>query len=259
MTSTTPAPSTDCLTPPDALETQLAAIRELDRALAGSGLPATPRPTSPSGSAQDIARWAAARLQEASGDAAALADPATGVERLASAVERGLGIDVMVGAFGADTFDGISCGWTGSGVIVLNADHPRRSVTRALFTSIGHIVAYGPWLDPDDALIRFVSTHVSSAVRHRVSHCFADALQPLLGYKVGPLVGCDDAHAAMLTLRGEDPGCAGSLWQRPGRRPPGLLAARCVQGLRNGAVRAEALSGLLGCDTALLRSALCRA
>ena len=176
------------------------------------------------------------------------------MERLAAAVEDRLRVDVTIGSFGDDD-PGLSFVSPKFALVLLNADHPRHRVGRALCSSIGHIFVRGPGVVVDDDLIDTERFYGADSMFDRTARRFADELQRQLGF-AGPAAGCDDDVAAVATITQSMNQPAGSLWHRPGRRPPGLLTARCVQGTLVDAVDAETLAGLLRCDAALLVKAL---
>ena len=237
---------------------RLTTLTELDQTLAAAGLLAAPRPKPPSGTIAQIAAWAADRLSDAHrgiSSGAAVDGAAVDVERLAAAVEDRLRVDVTIGSVGDDNDPGFSFVSPKFALVLLNADHPRHRVGRALCSSIGHIFVRGPGVVVDDDLIDTERFYGADSMFDRTARRFADELQRQLGF-AGPAAGCDDDAAAVATITQTMDQPAGSLWHRPGRRPPGLLTARCVQGTLVGAVDAETLAGLLRCDAAPLVKAL---
>ena len=238
--------------PTDLMQSRLSTLTDLDGTLAAAGLLAAPRPKPPSGTIAQIAAWTADRLRDA--QLGISSGAAADVERLAAAVEDRLRVDVTIGSFGDDD-PGLSFVSPKFALVLLNADHPRHRVGRALCSSIGHIFVRGPGVVVDDDLIDTERFYDADSMFDRIARRFADELQRQLGF-AGPAAGCDDDAAAVATITQSMNQPAGLLWHRPGRRPPGLLTARCVQGTLVDAVDAETLAELLHCDAAPLAKAL---
>lgn len=162
--------------------------------------------------ADDLADWAVDQLGIANNGNIRLSD-------LAAAIERCMGIDVMVESNGADAPLGASITDTEFPFIMVNADQPASQALFVLIHELGHVLSQNRCLLHIDVNLR------GSTDSKRFANAFAAAfLMPESQIRV--------------STRGT----------RPERRPPGLLTKRCWRGMLDGHVSARPLAGLLGID-----------
>ena len=262
---------------------RLTAMAELHHVLADGGHPSrrirsAPANENPEGwldRANTLARWASERFRGVT----VADDPFTS---LVEAIERELGIDVLVDSFGDVSLVGASITDPEFSLIAVSSDQPR---PRALFTlahELGHV------LNADGATLNIDNDLRASTDRERLANAFAAALlmpeahlrRTVASNGLGPdslarmlvefgvsyeslvfrlhnmqcvnaagrdrlrsvgwtgllaRVEDEDLRRALLAARGS----------RPERRPPLLLASRCLRGLLDGIVGAAPLAGLL--------------
>lgn len=264
---------------------QLTALAELHQVLDEGGHPAPPRPGEPPPQdsawlkhADALADWAQRRLAPA----------ASGKDRLtelAAAIEAKLGVDVMVESLGADAPLGLSITDPEFSFILVNADQLR---SRALFTlahELGHVLnSDGTTINIDrDLRARSDEERLANAfaaaflmpekeIRETIDEFGRGAeslARMLLGFGVSyeTLIyrlhnlrvinaeGRDRLRRtrwASLIEHLDDEEVARSLLAargaRPERRPPTLLASRCLHGALDGTVGAGPLARLLDAD-----------
>lgn len=162
--------------------------------------------------ADSLADWAADQLGTANNGNIRMSD-------LAAAIERSLGIDVMIEACGADAPLGASITDTEFPFIMVNADQPASQALFVLVHELGHV------LSQDGCPLHIGINLRGSTDSERFANAFAAAfLMP-------------ESQIRVFT-RGT----------RPERRPPGLLAKRCWRGMLDGHTSARPLAGLLDID-----------
>ena len=164
--------------------------------------------------ANNLADWTAEQLSIANNGNIRLSD-------LAAAIERCLGIDVMVEAKGADAPLGASITDTEFPFIMVNADQPAPQALFVLAHELGHI------LSQDGCLLHIDINLRGFTDSERFANAFAATF--LADY---------DLSRTLLSTRGT----------KPERRPPGLLADRCWRGMLDGHLSARPLAGLLDID-----------
>ena len=263
---------------------RLTALAELHQVLADGGHPAQQElPSLPTGPfegwlehANALAEWAHDRVEPSAGED----DPFT---NLITSIENELGIDVLVESFGDYAPLGASITDPEFSLILVSADQPR---PRAMFTlahELGHVLhgdgatlnidtdlqarsdrerlanAFAAaFLMPENVIRRTVAAEgrLAQSLAHMLIE-FGVSYESLV-YRLHNLqlinsTGRDHLMAAGWTgllARLHDVGLKRALLaargSRPERRPPLLLASRCLSGVLEGTVGAAPLAGLLG-------------
>lgn len=162
--------------------------------------------------ANDLADWTDDQLGIANNENIRMSD-------LAAAIERCMGIDVMVESNGVDAPLGASIADTEFPFIMVNADQPAPQALFVLVHELGHVLSRDGYLLHININLRGLTDS------ERFANAFAAAfLMPESQIRV--------------STRGT----------KPERRPPGLLAKRCWRGMLDGHVSARPLAGLLDID-----------
>ena len=266
----------------------LAGLAELHEALQEEGHKAQPNldgvPVGTYLSARDLAGWAAGRLGEK-------LESSTTEDRmltLASLIEARLGIDVMIEPLGGPGLLGVSITDSEFPFILVNADVHK---PRALFTlahELGHVLAgdgdvmhvdfeetanspkeqhanafAAALLLPVDEIRTIKSEHEDvSAGLARMLVRFGVSYETLI-YRLNNLHIIDDEHKESFLEKGrrsflgelensEDKNKLRAGSPPLSKRPPMLLAARCLQALRDGIASPAPLAGLLSVERSAL-------
>ena len=195
-----------------------------------------PVPGPPAGSAQATAEWVKPFLD------------ALNVEALAGTAESMLGVDVMVGPFGAQAPAQMTIADTEFDLVLVNSDHPNRRALPALAVAVGRIIAArDPRRSPRDvdAFGEDFAAALFAAHRRAIAEP-CDTASALMSLRLLAPPGTVDS-SSMVDLSVE---VFQATWAHPGRRPPSLIAQRCLAGMLDGTVSAAPVAGLLAIDSA---------
>ena len=217
-------------------------VAELHHVLQKGGHP-RPLPVHgpPAGSAQGTAEWVKPFLD------------ALNVEALAGTAESMLGVDVMVGPFGAQAPAQMTVADTEFDLVLLNSDHPNRRALPALAVAVGRIIAArDPRRSPRDvdAFGEDFAAALFAAHRRAIAEP-CDTASALMSLRLLAPAGTVDS-SSMVDLSVE---VFQATWAHPGSRPPSLLAQRCLAGMLDGTVSAAPVAGLLAIDSAHILAA----